>query len=60
MKEIVNKPFSQFETVILNDGVDFPEPAIEEPISEEPITEDPICHLCLDSMILIEKYNKYN
>ena len=42
MKEIVNKPFSQFETVILNDGVDFPEPAIEEPISEEPIPEDPI------------------
>ena len=42
MKEIVNKPFSQFETVILNDGVDFPEPAIEEPISEEPILEDPI------------------
>ena len=42
MKEIVNKPFSQFETVILNDGVDFPEPAIEEPISEDPISEDPI------------------
>ena len=42
LKEIVNKPFSQFETVILNDGVDFPEPAIEEPISEEPIPEDSI------------------
>lgn len=42
MKEIVNKPFSQFETVILNDGVDFPEPAIEEPISEDPIPENPI------------------
>ena len=42
MKEIVNKPFSQFETVILNDGVDFPEPAIEEPISEEPIFEEPV------------------
>ena len=42
MKEIVNKPFSQFETVILNDGVDFPEPAIVEPISEDPIPEDPI------------------
>ena len=37
MKEIVNKPFSQFETVILNEGVDFPEPAISEEsaISEE-------------------------
>ena len=31
MKEIVNKPLSQFETVILNEGVDFPEPAVEEP-----------------------------
>lgn len=34
MKEIVNKPFSQFETVILNDGVDFPETATEEPSAE--------------------------
>lgn len=34
MKEIVNKPFSQFETVILNDGVDFPETATEEPSVE--------------------------
>ena len=23
MKELVNKPFSQFETIVLNDGVDF-------------------------------------
>ena len=23
MKELVNKPFAQFETVVLNDGVDF-------------------------------------
>ena len=22
MKELVNKPFSQFETVVINDGVD--------------------------------------
>ena len=42
MKEIVNKPFSQFETVILNDGVDFPEPTIDEPVAEEPIGEEPI------------------
>ena len=27
LKEIVNKPFSQFETVVLNDGVDFSEEA---------------------------------
>ena len=42
MKEIVNKPFSQFETVILNEGVDFPEPPIDEPVAEESIGEEPI------------------
>lgn len=30
MKELVNKPFSQFETVVLNDGVDFKETKEEE------------------------------
>lgn len=37
MKELVNKPFSQFETVVLNDGVEFDdEPEVEEPtIAEE-------------------------
>lgn len=30
MKELVNKPFSQFETVVLNDGVDFKEPKEDE------------------------------
>ena len=29
MKELVNKPFSQFETVVLNDGVEFEEPKEE-------------------------------
>ena len=46
MKELVNKPFSQFETVILNEGVDsemlnrVPEPE-EEPVTEEPPVVDP-------------------
>ena len=30
LKEIVNKPFSQFETVVLNEGVDFAEGATSE------------------------------
>lgn len=30
MKEMVNRPFSQFETVILNDGVDFNDVEVEE------------------------------
>ena len=46
MRELVNRPFSQFETVVLNDGVDFSdipeEPADEEPIIEEPAPEEPI------------------
>ena len=38
MKELVNKPFSQFETVILNDGVEFedlPEETVEDDMGEE-------------------------
>jgi nucleoid DNA-binding protein len=46
MRELVNRPFSQFETVVLNDGVDFSdipeEPADEEPLIEEPAPEEPI------------------
>ena len=48
MKELVNKPFSQFETVVLNDGVEFediPDEAAEEEssVAEEPavIVEEP-------------------
>ena len=43
MKELVNKPFSQFETVVLNEGVDFeqepepePEPDLETESAPEP------------------------
>ncbi len=35
MKELVNKPFSQFETVILNEGVDFDEQ--EQVVEPEPV-----------------------
>lgn len=42
MKELVNKPFSQFETVILNDGVEFedlPEETVEDDMGEENISQ---------------------
>ena len=39
MKELVNKPFSQFETVVLKDGVDFDDMEKGEPDSE--VGEDP-------------------
>lgn len=48
MKELVNRPFSQFETVELKDDVDFEdiphdeEPAVEEPAVEEPVVEEPV------------------
>ena len=53
MKELVNKPFSQFETVVLNEGVEFDdvqeleptaveEPVVEEPVVEEPVAEEPV------------------
>jgi len=47
MKELVNKPFSHFETVVLNDGVDFsdvdakePEPEVESDADESDVEVD--------------------
>lgn len=39
LKEIVNRPFSQFETVVLNDGVEFPEDLNQEEPQPEPTPE---------------------
>lgn len=39
LKEIVNKPFAQFETVVVNDGVDFDE--IDEKFGEEQTKDAP-------------------
>lgn len=40
MKELVNKPFSQFETVVLNEGVDFGDlKAGEEPAGETAVAD---------------------
>lgn len=52
MKDLVNRPFSQFETVVLNEGVEFDEETMEEPsVAEEdelvapapvaPVVEEP-------------------
>lgn len=40
LKEIVNKPFAQFETVVVNDGVDFDE--IDEKFGEEQTEDAPV------------------
>lgn len=42
MKELVNKPFSQFETVVLNEGVEFDDVEEEQPIEVEPVEEQPV------------------
>lgn len=52
MKETVNKPFSQFETVVLNEGVEFPEtetatetePAefVEQAVNTDEMAEEPV------------------
>ena len=59
MKELVNKPFSQFETVVLNDGVDFPdidtpqEP--EEEVAEtETVAPEPATPVIGDEVPVIE------
>jgi len=41
MKELVNKPFSQFETVVLNEGVDFDDVTLDENTIAEPAIEAP-------------------
>ena len=40
MKELVNKPFSQFETVVLNDGVEFSDISNDDEVAEP--TEQPV------------------
>lgn len=41
MKELVNKPFSQFETVVLNEGVDFDDVTLDENTIAEPAPDAP-------------------
>lgn len=40
LKEIVNKPFAQFETIVVNDGVDFSD--IDEKFSLQAVPAEPI------------------
>lgn len=44
MRELVNKPFSQFETVVLNDGVEFEDikDEVSEDVAEESVAEEPV------------------
>ena len=42
MKELVNKPFSQFETVVLNEGVDFNETIANQPEDSTTVDNDEV------------------
>lgn len=46
MKELVNKPFSQFETVVLNEGVEF------DDLSEDGIEED----VAIEETVTVEEH----
>lgn len=59
MKELVNKPFSQFETVVLNDGVDFPDidtpqESEEEVVETETVAPEPAAPVIGDEVPVIE------
>ena len=58
MKEIVNKPFSQFETVVLNDGVDFS--SIDTPVeSDEPNLDDDDINEEEDEIVVEKQKEQY-
>ena len=44
MKELVNRPFSQFETVVLNEGVTFDDETLDEMLNEQEISENEFLH----------------
>lgn len=61
MKELVNKPFSQFETVVLNEGVDFSDaetteesPVVEEKVEEKAVEESPIVEEKVEEKVVEE------
>lgn len=57
MRELVNKPFSQFETVVLNDGVEFDD--IQEEGTEEEViaTEDAVVEepMAVEEQAIVEE-----
>lgn len=72
MKELVNKPFSQFETVVLNDGVEFEDapdssaseeneatsaPLVDFVTEPEPVRKEPVVQ---QKEPLVEKRSKYS
>jgi nucleoid DNA-binding protein len=66
MKELINKPFSHFETVVLNEGVELEDTVIEEEVTpevaettiiteEQPIIEQPVVEETQEETLVVEK-----
>ena len=66
MKELINKPFSHFETVVLNEGVELEDTVIEEEVTpevaettiiteEHPIIEQPVVEETQEETLVVEK-----
>ena len=57
MKELVNKPFSQFETVVLNDGVEFDDVAEDNEEDVAPVEDviSPVEELSVVEMAQVEE-----
>ena len=57
MKELVNKPFSQFETVVLNDGVEFDDVAEDNEEDVAPVEDviSPVEELPVVEMVQVEE-----
>lgn len=54
MKDLVNKPFSQFETVILNDGVEF-EDLSENEIEENTVVEENMIQIAAEEPPVVDE-----
>ena len=53
MKELVNRPFSQFETVVLNDGVEFED--LKDDLTDEELKEEASLSLNEESVAIPEE-----
>ena len=54
MKELINKPFSHFETVILNDGVELEDTPVDDDSKSEDIVDEKVENIIEQSQVVAE------
>ena len=54
MKELINKPFSHFETVILNDGVELDDTPVDDDSKSEDIVDEKVENIIEQSQVVAE------